>query len=85
MEKHEWKEITDEGKLFYRASFFRGEWTITVATRRREADWETIENPPEPIWRKLRELVWNKYQRKRCPWERVVSIDRILGEDSETR
>ncbi|MGD7654005.1 MAG: hypothetical protein ACQCXQ_12370 [Verrucomicrobiales bacterium] len=83
MESHEWKEITDEGKRFYRANFFRGEWTMLTATQRRNADWETVDDPPKELWIKLRELVWNKYQRKRCPWERVVSIDRILGNDHE--
>lgn len=29
----------------------------------------------------LREIVFNKYQRKRLPWERVAEIDRILGQD----
>jgi hypothetical protein len=35
----------------------------------------------EPIWRELRDVVWKKYQRKRCPWERVADLDKILGDE----
>ena len=81
MEKHEWKEVTEDGKRFYRASFWSGEWTIVTTTHRRHEEWQPVEDPPEQVWRKLREIVWNKYQRKRCPWERVEALDRKLGDE----
>lgn len=81
MESHEWNERTEEGKRFYRASYHGQEWRIAT-TLKTDPDWEKLEEPPEEIWRSLRDIVWKKYQRKRCPWERVASIDKILGDDT---
>lgn len=78
MESHEWKENTDEGKRYYRANFLGGNWRILTTTMKRNPEWDIVEAPTAEVWRTLRELVWNKYQRKRCPWQRVESIDEIL-------
>ena len=84
MERHEWFEITDEGKVFYRANYRkRGQWTIMTTMQKRNPTWTDLDPVPEEIWRKLRELVFNKYQRKRLPWERVAEIDKMLGEETE--
>lgn len=83
MESHEWNEKTDEGKRFYRANYHAQEWRI-LTTLKTDPDWEILEEPPEDVWRELRKIVWNKYQRKRCPWERVASLDKILGDDVAT-
>ncbi len=80
MESHEWNEKTKEGKRFYRANFHAQEWRI-LTTLKSEPDWHHLEEPPEEVLRSLRDVVWRKYQRKRCPWERVASVDRLLGEE----
>jgi hypothetical protein len=80
MESHEWNEKTDEGKRFYRENYHGQEWRI-ITTLKTDPDWEPLEEPSEEVWRELRKIVWKKYQRKRCPWERVASIDKILGDD----
>lgn len=80
MEQHEWNEQTDEGKRFYRASFHGREWRIAT-TLKTDPDWEYLDQPTEEIWRTLRDVVWKKYQRKRCSWDRIQSIDKILGDD----
>lgn len=80
MESHEWNEHTEEGKRFFRANFHGQKWTI-LTTLKTDPDWEILEEPSEEVWRELRNVVWNKYQRKRCPWERVASIDKILGDE----
>lgn len=82
MESHEWNEKTEEGKRFYRASYHGREWRI-ITTLKTDPEWEHLEEPPEEVWRALRDIVWKKYQRKRCPWERVRDIDKILGDDTE--
>ena len=82
MESHEWFENTDEGKLYYRANFIGGRWTVMTATRKRDPEWTDLKPVPAEVWRELREIVWNKYQRKRCPWERVAELDRILAGDA---
>lgn len=84
MERHEWSEQTDEGKVFYRANYRnRGRWTIMTTMQKRNPTWTDLDPVPEEVWRTLRELVFNKYQRKRLPWERVTEIDAMLGETSE--
>ena len=78
MESHEWMETTDDGRRYYRANFRGGRWTLLTTTMRRNPVWETVATPQLCHWQALRELVWNKYQRKRCPWERVEGIDREI-------
>jgi hypothetical protein len=48
-------------------------------TQKRDPTWTDLKPVPQPVWAELRELVWKKYQRKRCPWERVAELDRILA------
>jgi hypothetical protein len=35
------------------------------------------------MWENLRETLWRKYQRKRCPWEHIEQIDKILEDPTE--
>ncbi|MBN8460743.1 MAG: hypothetical protein J0M04_23170 [Verrucomicrobia bacterium] len=88
MESHEWRERTEEGTRYYRASHHGDRWTV-LTTLKTDPDWETLapEAITEDIWRALRDIVWRKYQRRRCPWDRVVEIDRMLGDEPspETR
>lgn len=79
MESHEWSERTDEGKRYYRANYQGGRWSLLTTTQKREPVWDGVEEPDIEIWRALRDIVWRKYQRKRCPWERVDDLDRILA------
>lgn len=87
MESHEWKEQTEDGKRYYRANFRGGRWTLLTTTIKRDPVWDIVAEPTLDHWRELRTLVWNKYQRKRCPWERVECLDREIakleaGQDS---
>ncbi len=78
MESHEWKEKTEEGRRYYRANFRGGRWSFLTTTMKRDPVWDAVPAPTLDHWRELRTLVWNKYQRKRCPWERVEGIDREI-------
>ena len=78
MEAHEWFENTDDGKIYYRANFIGGRWTIMTTTQKRDPVWTDIKEPSQDVWRELRDIVWKKYQRKRCPWERVADLDKRL-------
>jgi hypothetical protein len=81
MESHEWFENTDEGKVFFRANYLGGRWTIMTTTQKRDPTWTDLKPPSEAVLRELRDLVWKKYQRKRCPWERVADLDKMLGDE----
>jgi hypothetical protein len=77
MQKHEWREQTEDGLRFYRAQHHGGNWTMRSQLKGDE-EWEEKEELSREDWEKLREIIWNKYQRKRCPWEMVEGIDRRL-------
>jgi hypothetical protein len=81
MESHEWFENTREGKVYYRGNYLGGKWTIMTTTQKRDPTWTDVVPVTEAIWRDLRDIVWKKYQRKRCPWERVADLDKILGNE----
>jgi hypothetical protein len=80
MESHEWHERTEEGVRYYRANHHGNKWTF-ITTLKTDPDWEAIDPVPEEIWRELRDILWRKYQRKRCPWKFIADIDKILGDD----
>jgi len=37
------------------------------------------------VWEALRDVLFNKYQRRRCPWKLIEDIDKRLGRESESR
>jgi len=89
MESHEWNENTDEGKRYYRANYQGGRqgsrgglqdsnWSIITTLQKRDPKWDYVNEPTLEMWMEVRDLVWKKYQRKRCPWERVVELDKII-------
>jgi hypothetical protein len=81
MESHEWFETTEEGKVFYRGNYQGGKWTVMTTTQKRNPTWTDLKPPSEAVWRELRDVVWKKYQRKRCPWDRVADLDKMLGDE----
>jgi hypothetical protein len=84
MERHEWFEHNEQGKVYYRANYRnRGRWTFMTAMQKRNPTWTDMDPVPEEVLRKLREVVFNKYQRKRLPWERVAEVDAMLGEKTQ--
>jgi hypothetical protein len=84
MDSHEWRERDELGTRYYRASHHGGRWTIQT-TLKSDPDWQTLPTAEvsADLWRTLRDILWRKYQRRRCPWDRIVEIDRILGDDSQ--
>ena len=77
MARHEWRERDDEGLRFYRAEHHARRWKISSKLKTDE-EWTEHDPVDNELWRRLREVLWRKYQRKRCPWEHVEQIDRIL-------
>lgn len=82
MEMHEWRERTEEGLRFWRASRYANKWTFQT-TLKTDPDWAPVDPVPRELWAELREILWRKYQRKRCPWEWIEAIDKRLAEDAE--
>ncbi|MGB0992598.1 MAG: hypothetical protein ACPG32_09020 [Akkermansiaceae bacterium] len=80
MQKHQWREQEDDGLRFYRATYHAGLWALSSQLKG-EQDWTHYDPIPVELLEKLREVMWNKYQRGRCPHKLVTKIDKMLGKD----
>jgi hypothetical protein len=82
MQRHEWRERTEDGLRFHRAEYHSGRWQLLTQLKGDE-NWERKEEMTREEWMKLREILWNKYQRKRVPWEFIERIDKRLAKMDE--
>lgn len=87
-QRHEWKVETDEGTRIYRGTYYGGEWyfmSMLKGRRSERREMEPLEDDEvtDEIWESLREVIFNKYKRNRCPWKMVEEIDKKLGRKSE--
>ncbi|NIP96004.1 MAG: hypothetical protein GWO24_22235 [Akkermansiaceae bacterium] len=82
MQRHTWRERVEEGVRFFRASYHSGKWTLQSQLKGEE-EWEAHDPISEEEWRVLRDVLWRKYQRRRCPWELIEKIDGLLAEWGE--
>ena len=81
MQRHTWREQSEEGVRLFRASYHAGNWTLQSQLKGDE-HWHCHEPLTAADWRTLRGVLWRKYQRRRCPWELIEKIDRRI-EDLE--
>ena len=80
--QHIWTEKDEEGrKREVRATKFGGVWRLQAKTAGEE-NWTYFEEPLREDLLTLKDLIFRKYQRRRASWEDVVSIDKLLGENS---
>ncbi len=82
MQRHSWREHTEQGARFYRASHHSTNWTLQSKLKDEE-EWQLHDPIGEEEWRKLREVLWRKYQRGRCPWQFLERIDKRLEDLTE--
>ncbi len=81
--KHEWRENTDEGDIrlvtAQREGGKRkgGTWTFR-ARLKSEDEWTVLEKIPLDDLEYLRDVLFNKYQRKRVPHEQVLELDALI-------
>ena len=80
MQKHQWREDSKDGKMVYRATYHAGEWKLYSQLIEDES-WHHYEPIPEELLLKLRNVMWNKYQRGRCPHKLVTKVDNMLKKD----
>lgn len=78
MQRHQWREQEDEGVRFYRAEHHAGRWKL-LSQLKGDEEWREHEPLTVAEWRMLREVLWRKYQRRRCPWELIERIDKLLA------
>ena len=78
MTKHEWRERTEDGEpIYYRANHHAGKW-VFYSTLKSDPDWNPHEMLPLPVMESLREVFWNKHQRRRLPLKHLEQIDKII-------
>jgi hypothetical protein len=77
MQKHQWREEDEDGKRIYRATYHASEWKL-YSQLKGDDEWEHHDPIPRELLEKLRKVMWNKYQRGRCPHRLVTQIDDML-------
>lgn len=78
MSKHEWRENTSEGDIrLVTATRQAGKWKLR-ARLKSEEDWTLLSVMTLEDLEYLREVLWNKYQRRRVPYEHVLEIDVLI-------
>jgi hypothetical protein len=80
MEAHEWREKTEEGTRYFRATHHAGGWKFQK-TLKTDPDWEQIPHPDAELWMTLRDILWKRYQRKRGSYAIIEKIDKLLEKD----
>lgn len=80
MQKHQWRDGLGEDQVLFRATHHAGRWELYSQLKGDEA-WTHYDPIPKEHLEKLRELIWNKYQRGRCPHKFITQIDKLLGKD----
>ena len=83
MKRHDWRELTEDGdKRLWRATKHGGVWKLY--SRMKSSDDEFQRHDPMSLdeLRMLREVLFNKYQRKRLPWGDIEKMDAMI-EDAE--
>lgn len=78
---HEWHDQDEAAgeRRYFRAEKFGKKWELKT-TLKSDSDWERLLPVPLPILETLREQLRNKYQRRRIPWEDVVTVDKMVVE-----
>jgi hypothetical protein len=82
MKRHQWREQDGEVVRFWRANYHGGRFEL-YRKEGGDEDWEKLDPPSTEDWEALREVLWRKYQRKRCPWNLIAKVDKILGKTDE--
>ncbi|MEM9282269.1 MAG: hypothetical protein AAGA96_10610 [Verrucomicrobiota bacterium] len=78
MTKHEWHDRAEDGEqIYYRAQIHAGKWEF-FSTRKSDPEWEKREAFTVAELEALREVLWNKHQRRRVPLKHVEQVDRMI-------
>lgn len=68
--------------MVFRACHHAGKWRLECVPKVGRAERDDVEWVRVPFqrdhWVTLRDVLWRKYQRKRCPWRLIEEIDKLL-------
>jgi len=82
MTRHEWREQEGDELRFWRANHHGGRFELYTKSDGDES-WEKLDPPSKEVLEALRDVLWRKYQRNRCPWNLVGKVDKMLGKPHE--
>ena len=78
MKKHEWREKTDEGLVrLVCVTQHGGNWELKSRLKSEE-EWTKFPTIPLEDLESLRDILWNKYQRRRVPHSHVLEVDALI-------
>ena len=78
--EHGWRTRTPDGaKREVRAHLFGKRWTLKAKVEG-EDEWTTYEEPLLEDLLELREVLFNKYQRKHLALEHLTSVEQLIRE-----
>ena len=76
---HAWKTRTDDGRRReVRAQLFGAKWTLTSRCEDEE-EWTTHAPPSLEDLEDLREVLFNKYQRKHLAYEHLLGVEKMIA------
>ena len=78
MKKHEWRENTPDGDVRYVTATRQGARWRFRSRLKSEDDWTLLDSLNLDDLQQLREILWNKCQRRRVPIEQVFEIDALI-------
>ncbi|MFK5922141.1 MAG: hypothetical protein QM496_08165 [Verrucomicrobiota bacterium] len=80
MIKHEWRETLPDGDVRYITAKRHGaRWQFQTCLKS-DDEWTPLDDLPLEDLQQLRVVMWNKYQRKRIPYEHVLEVDAMIEE-----
>jgi len=75
---HEYRVRDEDGTVnIIRAQWDTRTWNFTVTTKK-DPEWHEVEKPSLELLEGLREVLFNKYQRRRLPWHFIVDLDKVI-------
>lgn len=79
MKKHEWRETTDEGQTrMVRVTRTSNQWKLQSKLKSDE-EWTYVPAISLEDLETLREVIANKHQRRRLPYEHVLEVDALIA------
>ena len=74
-QQHEWRSRDEENNVvIIRAEWDSLKWNFTYTTKK-DPEWHDLTEPLLHHFEELREILFNKYQRRRLPWRFVEELD----------
>lgn len=79
VKKHEWREKTEEGEVrLVTATRHAGKWQLQSRLKS-EDGWTKFPDIPLEDLESLHEILANKYQRNRLPYDQVLEVEAMIA------